>query len=124
MHDGESGIRLNEVRVERVRAYVRGDVAKWLRQGFAKPLFGGSIPPVASNNNDLDQIDLPDCGTGASVAGDRSVLTALYHATGGGGWVNNRGWLSDKSLGDWRGVRAEDGRVTCCLLHNVLQCNR
>ena len=26
-----------------------GDVAKWLRQGFAKPLFGGSIPPVASN---------------------------------------------------------------------------
>ena len=28
---------------------IRGDVAKWLRQGFAKPLFGGSIPPVASN---------------------------------------------------------------------------
>ena len=26
-----------------------GDVAKWLRRGFAKPLFGGSIPPVASN---------------------------------------------------------------------------
>ena len=26
----------------------RGDVAKWLRRGSAKPLFGGSIPPVAS----------------------------------------------------------------------------
>ena len=27
----------------------KGDVAKWLRRGSAKPLFGGSIPPVASN---------------------------------------------------------------------------
>ena len=24
-----------------------GDVAKWLRRGSAKPLFGGSNPPVA-----------------------------------------------------------------------------
>ena len=49
LRDGESGIRLKRcARVERVRACVRGDVAKWLRQGFAKPLFGGSIPPVAS----------------------------------------------------------------------------
>ena len=28
---------------------LQGDVAKWLRRGSAKPLFGGSIPPVASN---------------------------------------------------------------------------
>ena len=49
LQDGESGIRLYEVRVCACEpAYVRGDVAKWLRQGFAKPLFGGSIPPVAS----------------------------------------------------------------------------
>ena len=26
----------------------RGDVAKWLRRGSAKSLFGGSNPPVAS----------------------------------------------------------------------------
>ena len=26
----------------------RGDVAKWLRRRSAKPLFGGSNPPVAS----------------------------------------------------------------------------
>ena len=25
-----------------------GDVAKWIRRGSAKPLFGGSNPPVAS----------------------------------------------------------------------------
>ncbi len=27
---------------------LNGDVAKWLRQRFAKPLFVGSIPTVAS----------------------------------------------------------------------------
>ena len=27
----------------------RGDVAKWLRRRSAKPLFGGSNPPVASS---------------------------------------------------------------------------
>jgi hypothetical protein len=26
---------------------INGDVAKWLRRGSAKPLFGGSNPPVA-----------------------------------------------------------------------------
>ncbi len=28
---------------------LKGDVAKWLRRGSAKPLFGGPNPPVASN---------------------------------------------------------------------------
>jgi hypothetical protein len=31
------------------KALLRGDVAKWLRRGSAKPLFGGSNPPVASS---------------------------------------------------------------------------
>ena len=30
------------------RLPLQGDVAKWLRRGSAKPLFGGSNPPVAS----------------------------------------------------------------------------
>ena len=34
---------------DRFRGRKRGDVAKWLRRRFAKPLFTGSNPVVASN---------------------------------------------------------------------------
>ena len=46
---------------------IQGDVAKWLRQGFAKPLFGGSIPPVASKDWGM--------GVGNSVRGRWSCVT-------------------------------------------------
>ena len=47
------------------------------------------------------------------AASDRAALEALYHATGGDGWADNTNWLSDRPLGDWFGVEAdEDGRVT------------
>ena len=51
-------------------------------------------------------------GTGASVADDRSVLTAFYHATGGADWTNSDGWLSDRPLDEWHGVATDaQGRV-------------
>ncbi len=40
----------------------RGDVAKWLRRRSAKPLFGGSSPPVASI-----PLQLPQASPGASL---------------------------------------------------------
>ncbi len=47
------------------------------------------------------------------AASDRAALEALYRATGGDGWADNTNWLSDRPLGDWFGVEAdEDGRVT------------
>ena len=46
-------------------------------------------------------------GTGASVADDRSVLTAFYHATGGADWTNSEGWLSDGPLDEWHGVATD-----------------
>ena len=35
---------------------------------------------------------------------EREALGALYRATKGNGWLNNRGWLSNSKLKDWNGV--------------------
>jgi len=45
---------------------------------------------------------------------DRDVLVALYEGTGGSGWTDSDGWLSDRPLGEWYGVEGVDaqGRVT------------
>ena len=52
---------------------------------------------------------------------DRDALVALYDATGGPNWLNNRNWLSDKPLGEWYGVTADsNGHVTELDLHNNL----
>ena len=54
-------------------------------------------------------------GTGIEcppIADDREVLVALYEATGGPSWDNDRNWLSDAPLGRWHGVEVNDrGRV-------------
>ena len=43
---------------------------------------------------------------------DREALVALYNATDGPNWANNDNWLSDRSLGEWHGVRTDaNGRV-------------
>ena len=45
------------------------------------------------------------------IKAEREALTALYHATDGDHWINNRNWLSDKPLEEWAGVyRSPDGR--------------
>ncbi len=49
---------------------------------------------------------------------DRAALALLYEATGGGGWTDNDGWLSDAPIGQWHGVTADaDGRVTALILN-------
>ena len=45
-------------------------------------------------------------------AADRAALVALYNATDGPNWNNNRNWLSDKPLDQWYGVTVQNGRVT------------
>ena len=48
----------------------------------------------------------------ASPITDRNALIALYNATGGAGWYDDRHWLSDLPIGEWRGVTTDgDGRV-------------
>lgn len=46
------------------------------------------------------------------AAKDRAILEAVYDATEGRFWRNNRNWLSDAPLGDWYGVDTDvEGRV-------------
>ena len=61
---------------------VRGDVPKWLRGGSAKPLFGGSIPPVASTSPERSRLR----GNGLRSPGrPRGALTLRPCRSGGSG---------------------------------------
>ncbi len=47
-----------------------------------------------------------------SFMGERAVLEALYHNTGGPNWARSDNWLSARPLGDWHGIRTDpEGRV-------------
>ena len=62
-------------------------------------------------DNDLDELGLADCASG-DTATDRAALVALYNATDGGNWHNNRNWLSNAPMSAWHGVITDsDGRV-------------
>ena len=54
------------------------------------------------------------CGPADSTPdSDRAALVALYNATDGPNWSNNRYWLSDVPIDDWHGVATDAaGRVT------------
>ena len=49
-------------------------------------------------------------GTGEECApfSDREILEVLYGATGGPDWENDENWLSDRPLGEWKGVKTDD----------------
>ena len=58
-------------------------------------------------------------GTGEECAplSDREIIEALYGATGGADWKNSDNWLSDRPLGEWNGVTADDdGQVVALRL--------
>ncbi len=49
----------------------------------------------------------------AGTSDDRTVLVALYNATGGANWTDNTNWLSTSPIGEWHGVTTDaSGRVT------------
>ena len=53
-------------------------------------------------------------GTGVQCAPltDRDALVALYESTGGPGWTNRNGWLTEAPLRRWSGVEVDaQGRV-------------
>ena len=63
-------------------------------------------------DNDLDKLGLDDCASGGDADSDRAALVALYDATGGRNWRNNRNWLSNARMWEWQGVTTDgDGRV-------------
>jgi len=56
---------------------------------------------------------------GASPAGDRDALVALYDGANGAGWDDMTNWKSALPLGEWYGVTTDfDGRVTQLSLSN------
>ena len=68
---------------------------------------GGCLPEIW---RDIEETDLDDVGL--QFCSDREVLVALYEATDGDKWLENRNWLSNRPIGDWYGVIADDsGRV-------------
>ena len=47
------------------------------------------------------------------LASDRLALESFFKSTGGAGWYNKEGWMTDAELGDWHGVTVDaEGRVT------------
>ena len=47
---------------------------------------------------------IPDLNNPFSTS-EQEALVDLYNATGGADWRNNSGWLSDRHIGTWHGVR-------------------
>ena len=45
------------------------------------------------------------------IAKEREALIAFYHATNGDQWKNNTNWCSDKPIGEWYGIRCQNGLV-------------
>jgi hypothetical protein len=95
----------------------------------------GSLAPeaislyVGGNEHELDDAqDVAGCLAEAGAEGlfmlvavladDTHVLETLYRATGGAGWKNKKGWMTDADIGEWYGVTVNDeGRVTALTLY-------
>ena len=85
--------------VQRIRLF-RG---QWCPSTLAPTSAPGVVTPTPS------PASMPE----PSLASDRDVLVALYHATGGPNWGTNTYWLSDAPIHLWYGVQTdENGRVT------------
>ena len=56
----------------------------------------------------LRGIEYHDAGEAPSCnAADVAALEALFEATGGTGWTDSRGWLSDSDVAQWHGVSVD-----------------
>ena len=72
---------------------------------------GGSDEPRDGPSSERATVALTRAQTSPET--DREALVALYNATGGPNWDNNRNWLSDVPISEWSGVTADgNGRVT------------
>ena len=84
-----------------------------------------SVPGGGSQGAMLPREDpVPGNNTAAVSRGvrtpDRDALEAIYNATGGTGWNQQRHWLSGEPLEDWYGVSTDEfGRVTGLDLYYV-----
>ncbi len=61
-----------------------------------------NYPNVA--NHDLRKLNLLSCEI---IEMQRDALVAIYNATDGVNWKNNRNWLSDAPVGEWHGISTD-----------------
>ena len=104
-----------------------GQLTELTRLHLGENRLSGCIPDplrfLDDNDHDLDELNLPYCGSGASVLDDRAVLMAFYESTNGDGWSTKTGWTdADTPLDQWYGVTTDSaGRVVDLdLAHNDL----
>ena len=75
--------------------------------------YGACVDAVSGESNTGNNCSAAVPVTVRAAPAEREALVALYEATGGSNWDNNRNWLSNAPLGDWYGVDTDaDGRVT------------
>ena len=59
-----------------------------------------------------EQVQAFDCGTVTDVPRvECEALVALYQSTNGSAWTDNSNWLQSTTVGDWKGIRLDNGRV-------------
>ena len=75
--------------------------------------YGACVDAVSGESDTTNNCSTAVPVTVRAAPAEREALVALYEATGGSNWYNNRNWLSNAPLGDWYGVDTDtDGRVT------------
>ena len=90
-----------------VAAVDDGGLVRALAEGMA------TIAAQSGTVAGVSTITVPDADP------ERAALNALYRSTGGPGWTNRDGWLSDQPLSEWHGVKTDaSGRVTSLSLRD------
>ena len=123
----ELGNLTNLLRLDLTGNPLSGEVPPWLGDfanlewlGLAGNKLTGCLPfKLLGVPNMTLLIDLPLCvrTAGADAVSDRAALVAFYNATDGANWENNDNWVSDRPIGEWRGVTTDaSGRVVQLVL--------
>lgn len=89
-------------------------VASVNAQGLVTAVANGMTQIIARSGSTTGRITITVMGPDL----ERETLVKLYNATDGENWSNKDGWLSERPLGAWYGVRTnENGRVKKLILH-------
>jgi hypothetical protein len=79
---------------------------------FTMELFVKDVEEPLADAKPLRSVDRAPLFLLLKPASDRLALEAFFKSTGGAGWVEKAGWMTDAELGDWHGVAVdEEGRV-------------
>ena len=84
------------------------------------PILGPSAHPNNTWGYGFARLPPPDGSPPIPIPrlpSDRDTLVALYNATDGPNWINNKNWLTDAPIGQWYGVSARGRQVRQLVLN-------